>query len=196
MKRKVLVDIGGNTGQSINQFYNQIANAKDWAIYSFEPVEYDKLVSNCSKYNNVSCIRAAVGCRDERIKVYTPKSKRGQGCTTIFGKTTGRISYDTYLEVDSINIVDWFNDYINEDDFVIVKINIEGGEYDLMSALIKILDKIHCLYIKLHHNKFLQPQREPMLKKLEEFLKLSRDSKTNIHLDENEKLYNFKEMLQ
>jgi len=195
MKRKVFVDIGGNTGQSINQFYNQIADAKDWTIYSFEPVEYDRLVSNCGKYNNVSCIKAVVSYQNGKTKIYTPKSKRGQGCTTIFGKTTGRISYDTYLEVNSINIVDWFDNNINIDDFVLVKMNIEGGEYDLMPALIKILDKIDCLYIKLHHNKFVSPQKEQMLKKLGEFLKLSHKSKTNIHLDENEKLYNFKEML-
>jgi hypothetical protein len=153
------------------------------------------LVFICKKYENVFCIKAAVGNFDEKIKIYTPRSKRGQGCTQMLGKTTGKIMYNDYLEVDSINFVDWFNVNMQLDDFIIVKINIEGGEYELMKTLPQIMNRISGLYLKLHHNKFNGTQKSEMVNIYKGFKSNTKKFETVIIFDDTDKPYRFKEMM-
>lgn len=195
--QKIFIDIGGNRGQSVRAFYAQIEDAADWTIFSFEPtIEFDTLETSTKEFKNIHCIKSVVGDRDGEVLIYTMKSKKGQGCSTVLGKKTGKLNYAGGELVRCIDLVNWFSKNIKEDDFVYMKINIEGGEYDLMPVLVKIMNKINCLYIKLHHNKFVSPQREDMLIKLEEFKSFSKSFSTKICLDDTERVYDFKRLLE
>jgi len=180
---KVFLDLGGNLGQSVRRFYSEVPDAYTWRIYSFEPIEFDSLVAGTKKYSNVVCIKAVVGIKEGKTTIYPTGKLQRQGSTTEFGKTTGGVLYDNGLEVDEIDFVKWFKSFVRPGDFVIVKINIEGGEYRLMPYLPKILPQVSGLYIKLHHYKFKDLQKSRMIKIYNQFKEQAKQFNTFIYCD-------------
>jgi len=166
---KIFIDIGGHRGQTIDQFYAEVADASSWKIYSFEPLKFDLLVKNVDKYSNVICINAAVGRSSGVVKVYPSMKGNGLGSTTLWGKVTGGVAYNKGVDTKEIDFVRWFNNTVQDGDFVVLKMNIEGGEYILMPDLVKILPKLAGLYIMLHHNKFKKELQPEMLETFERF---------------------------
>jgi FkbM family methyltransferase len=166
--RKVFLDIGAHTGQSFHQFYRENKDAADWQVYCFEPLFNNPLEKTTFEFSIVQWVRAAVGVENGLVEIF-PVPDGGQGATTQKGKTTGDVLYDKPVTVDCIDLVKWFGDYIRDDDFVIVKMNIEGGEYALMPRLPEILPKIAGMHIKLHHNKFNAEEKAKLLAIYHEF---------------------------
>jgi len=170
---KVFIDLGGNAGQTVIRFYEEVPDASNWIIYSFEPLMFDLLLAGTKKYrkrySNVNCIKAAAGKVSGKTRIYPSLKKHSPGSTILLGKTTGSIFYEGGIEVNEIDFVPWFKENTQPDDFVILKMNIEGGEYDLMPGLLEIMPRIAGLYIKLHHYKFENSQRLKMLQIYEDF---------------------------
>lgn len=152
--KKVFIDIGGHHGESIEKFYREIPDAKDWTIYSFEPFTYEKLIENTSKYKNVTVIPAAAWVDDKDLDFYIGEWKEGLGSTTLKGKLTGDIDYQKSIKIKAIDIAEWFSQI--QIDYVIMKINIEGGEYVLLPYLFEscVLDFVNELYVETHAEKF------------------------------------------
>ena len=186
-ERKIFLDVGSHKGQSIRQFYKEIEDASEWLIYSFEPL-FDNIFD---KYNNVIFIKAAVSVEDGMLDIF-PVPDEGQGGTTIKGKLTGSIDYKSAKRVNCIDFVRWFKKNINEEDFVIVKINIEGGEYSLMKHLPEILPNIDGMHIKLHHNKFESDVKSELLTIYNNFKLHLQDCETFVFCDPTEEPYKFK----
>ena len=189
--RKVFIDIGSHVGQSIDQFYEEIPDAEDWKIYAFEPIQYDNLMRHVQvHYNNVVCLKGVVGIRDSETTIY-PVPDGGQGASVVSGKLTGGIQYEKGVAVRSIDFIQWFKANIRSDDLVVVKVNIEGGEYELMTRLSEIMPYIHGIWVKLHHLKFEAGHKLEMLKALETFRAKLSQFKTFVFLDTSEDPYRF-----
>ena len=159
--RKIFIDLGGHVGQAIDRFYQEVEDAADWMIYSFEPIQFRALCINMKKYKNVQVISSAAGIKDCMLTMY-PVPSDGQGATSLKGKYSGSVQYDSEVNVPCINFIRWFKEQVHSTDFVIIKINIEGGEYVLMPHLHEILDNINGAYIKLHHNKFITEEKKDL----------------------------------
>lgn len=153
-KRKVFVDLGGHIGETVRRFYREVPDALDWNIYSFEPMA-DKLRENAGFLPNVNIIEAVAGTETAKIPFFKGSVNNGEGSTTIPGKLTGGLSKKPEY-VESINFVKWLSDTVNGNDFVVVKMNIEGGEYPLMDELGKngVMKKVDQFYINTHSHKF------------------------------------------
>ena len=158
--KKVFIDIGGHLGESIEKFYSEILDAKDWTIFSFEPLTYRDLIKNTSKYANVNIIPAAAWIDNKDLTFYIGERKEGLGSTTLRGKLTGDIDYEKPVSVGAIDIKSWLLQLQAE--YVVMKINIEGGEYILLPYLVEnnLLDLVDELYVETHAEKFESILRE------------------------------------
>jgi FkbM family methyltransferase len=160
--RKVLVDIGGHIGESIQNFYRQVDHAAEYYIYTFEPnpAAFRELTANTQQLSNVQRIEAAVGIEDTVADLYIGFSSMGDGSTLMQGKRTGSIDYHKPIRVQMIDFVRWFNENIYPHDQVVVKMNIEGSEYPILVQMLSngLLARIHRLYVQLHSHKFENPE--------------------------------------
>ena len=193
--RKVFIDIGSHIGQSIHQFYKEVSDAKDWSIFAFEPFLYDNLIHSIRQYSNVKCFKAVVGTSNSKEILYRVPNG-GQGATIIPGKLTGGVNYQDKMKVSCIDLLQWFVVNIQPDDFVIVKINIEGGEYALMIILPNLLSSINGIWIKLHHPKFEAVEKKKMIELLRQFEGRVKNSPAFVYCDISEKPYDFKWLVE
>jgi FkbM family methyltransferase len=186
---KVFLDIGSHKGQSVVQFYNEVADASQWKIFAFEPLYYDKLVLNVDRFDNVTCVKGAVCSSDGYVDMFIVPDE-GEGATIVQGKLTGGITGET-TRVISIDIKRWIEDNTDVDDMIVIKMNIEGAEYEVLDKL--PLDRIYSAWIKLHHLKF--KSREKLIESMGDFKAKIKDIDKFIYLDDTEGGYNFKRLV-
>lgn len=156
-RRKVFVDIGGHLGESVRRFYREVSDAGEYEIYSFEPdlATFRILDANVGHIKNVNLINACVGNKDGMVDFYVGKHNQNEGGTCSKGKQTGGVDYVHPVKVESVDFARWMKANVNGD-YVVVKMNIEGGEYDLMEKILDEDIRIDKCFIQLHAHKFEQ----------------------------------------
>lgn len=154
-KRKVFVDIGGHLGETVRRFYREIPDADEYEIYSFEPdLETFKLLdANIGHIKNVNLVNAMMGTKDGIVDFFVGRDNQNEGGTSLKGKCTGGVNYEKPSKVESINLARWLKSNVNSD-YVILKMNIEGGEYDLMEMMLDEGMSVDKCFIQLHAHKF------------------------------------------
>lgn len=152
-KQKVFIDCGANEGQTIDNF---ISKWSDWQEYSIISFEADPRLANSfqrfSHLENVEFNSAAVWTYDGMLNFY--QSQEGTvGSSAIKTKRTGRLSSTPTL----VECVDLAKIILNlqGSDKIILKIDIEGGEYELLEHLLQtnVFNYVHELYIEFHEGK-------------------------------------------
>lgn len=149
-KTPVILDLGANNGSSVLYFYQQFPKAKIWAfepsVHSFQLLQKNirHLLQNKKTFRLVN--KAVVHQNHATRYLYTP-THISTGATLyprIF------IQHDAYtkekVESDSFSSVMKKLKSIN-----LLKIDIEGGEYDLLPDLLTYSDVIEYAIIELHH---------------------------------------------
>ena len=145
------VDCGAYSGTAIRWFReNPLYSAPD-AIYAFE--------CNPSMMKNygsgVTAIHSACWTHDGTIEFYrNPTSPNIQGNSVYRDKTTGDLDKDHPIVVPCIDFSAWLKRTFTSGDTVIVKMNIEGAEYDVLEKC--VLDNSIALITELHiqwHNR-------------------------------------------
>ena len=170
-RRKVFIDIGGHIGETVRRFFREVKDADEYDIHSFEPdyPTFKTLDENTRLMKNVNLVNACVGTEDGMVDFFVGKHNNNEGGTTILGKKTGGVNYKKPTKVECIDLARWLKENIGEDDFVILKINIEGGEYKLMQMLLDkdltgLIDRCH---IQLHAHKFDHGEQRQRFQKIE-----------------------------
>jgi FkbM family methyltransferase len=170
-KRKVFIDLGGHTGETVRRFYREMNDADEWEIYSFEPdAETFKLLDeNIGHIRNVNLVNACASRKDGIVDFFAGKANQNEGGTLVTGKQTGRVKYDKPTKVESVDFARWFRANITNGEQVILKANIEGGEYDLMELLLDegLTERIDKTFIQLHAHKFEHGQQRQRFQQIE-----------------------------
>ena len=160
-KRKVLLDIGAHTGESVRRFYRQRSDADEFEIYCFEPDPdtFDILFRQVGAMPNVHCFCAALSDRDGERTLHCGTVNQGEGSTFLAGKQTGGLQ--TTKPVATMAVSDWFARMVRSQDYCIVKMNVEGAEYELLPAMTSagLMDGIDELYVQWHSLKFNTARR-------------------------------------
>jgi FkbM family methyltransferase len=162
--KKVLLDIGAHLGETVRRFYRERPDADEYEIYCFEPDPdiFKLLFDNVGAIENVHCICAALTANTGSRTLLKGKINQGDGSTLMAGKLTGSLSGTVQVACHDIN--KWIEQKIGKFDYLIIKMNIEGAEYELLPYLILsgAMSRVDELYVQLHSLKFDTAERIEM----------------------------------
>jgi FkbM family methyltransferase len=172
---KIFLDCGTHLFQGFKQFVSMYNINSDWECYAFEanPITYniskstyEELIKIGFKINHLN---SALSNNNGNIKVNCAMSPEGDSFTNqgsnilknppsrdkVYG---GIFNYDNSKEftVNTINFSEFLKKVTNEEDFVLIKMDIEGSEFDVLDSLIesgdfKLIDEI---YVEFHERFF------------------------------------------
>ena len=102
-------------------------------------------------------------------KLYTSTYLDGEGGTLLKGKTTGKINYEKCHTVGTINLIRLIDHPDLQCDYRVLKMNIEGGEYELMSMMLEegLIEYFDQIYIQTDAHK-LDPKKHNEYRILEQ----------------------------
>ena len=174
--RKVLLDIGGHLGETVRRFYREVEDARFYEIHTFEPhpVCFEKMTEILKRFKNVTFHRqAVVGGETGECNLFAGNVNEAEGSTLVLGKTTGGINYGDPIIVYTVNLLDTVIKF-GPDAQIVLKMNIEGGEYELMRFMLEknIIGHFKQIYIQTHKHKLIGFS-QPELSELEERLRAS-----------------------
>jgi len=170
--KKVFLDCGGNIGQSIKRFKKSKRYDKDFIIHSWEPV--DCLSKFYRDQPDITFHNKAVWTYDGEITFFLDVSKgprRSLGSTIFKEKKSRRLNRKNPATVPCVDFGKWVKDNLSKEDFIILKVDIEGAEYEVLEKMIEdgSINYIDDLYIEWHYHKVKIPKErhDALLEKLE-----------------------------
>jgi FkbM family methyltransferase len=161
--KKVFIDGGGNNGNSIKFFLQNYPNASEFEIHSFEchPKMYQQLKENESSQIHTYCKALS---DSEGIQTFY-LSNTDFGSTLNSTKTTGKISKNNSIQVETVDISSFIRSNFTPEDFIVLKLDIEGAEYPVLSKLLEtgVVKYIDVLYGEWHQHKLRNVSKEEHL---------------------------------
>lgn len=147
-----VLDLGGCTG--VFAVYAALRGAEMVATYEPEEKNYEVLVENTYPYDNILPYRRAVTLRDdETIPFYLTTGQSTDGYSTV--EFRGR----TRVDVPNTH----FRDVLELHRPTVIKMNIEGGEYELMQH--PLPDYVKAVVMDIHFTKKHWREQLPELTK-------------------------------
>jgi len=164
----LVIDAGGYIGD----FTAEIIRVFNCRVDVFEPIaEYAEKIRERFESNvNVCVVQAGFGAseKEELINI------EGLG-SSVFGLNEGKCFREKIKIISAVNYIK-SNDYLMID---LLKINIEGGEYELLSSLLNSSDLMKGIrYLQIQFHDFVpnaESMRDEIRKKLSETHKLMWD---------------------
>lgn len=145
--RRLFIDCGAHRGSSVRFFRQVHPQAELYTIYSFEA---NPQFNACFEgLPDVHYRNAAVWTRDGEITFY---SNGGGASTVIAGKAAAGGFRDRPLTVPCLDLSRWLRRECLREDYIILKMDIEGAEYAVLEKLIqdRTIDYIDRLYMEWH----------------------------------------------
>ena len=152
--KKVFIDAGAYTGDSIAYFRHYIAQHLMYEMHAFE-ANPDHWKHFPESDTQVVLHKNAVWIEDRDINFFIGGYDNGIGSTLMDSKVSGEVDYDNPVVAKGIDIDKWIRENFNEDDFIIFKMDIEGGEFEVIPHMIKngSIKYINELWVEMHPNK-------------------------------------------
>jgi len=167
MSKKIhFIDCGANIGQSI-EWAKKEYNKNLYRIDSFEPLPANMKILR-EKYSNdevVNLHECAVWKEECESVFYTQEWGARTGSSLVNGKS----STDGKIIVKCVNLALWLKTNVTKNTFNVLKIDVEGAEYELLPYLLKYntSDLIDKWLVEFHSTKVptYNPQVEKEFKK-------------------------------
>lgn len=153
--KKIVLDCGSHLGESIKKFRTILTNHKEYEFYMFEANTYlyNEINSN-PEFNDCKKFNAAISDKNGKVKLWgCIKNKNSVGSTTQKSKANwDDIEENDFLEVESINLSDFIKNNFDKNDYIILKMDIEGSEYDVLAEMINTgtISYINEFYCEFH----------------------------------------------
>ena len=192
-QRGLFLDCGSNLGQGF-EFFRKYYPIKLYSYILFEPnpycfevltKKYSTLVENGVLLRNV-----AVGIDNGNIDFYGLEEEKG-GIYSVGGTVLPEHNSKIYafpnrasLQVSSINFADFLLDVLQKNDYayVVLKLDIEGGEYQVLESLVAkdLISRFKTIYVEFHSQYMDEKDRKIYLPKEKYFMNIARNGKTRI----------------
>ncbi len=141
-RRKIFIDCGANTCTVLRQFVGQLS---DFEFFAFEAqpdlaAEGKRIIRDLPEAQ-IQHSTKAVWIRDEVLSLYLATkwgpNYRG-GSTLMTGHTNNQsaVDYQRPVQVEGFDFSRWLGENFGPDDYVIVKMDIEGAEYEVLEKVI------------------------------------------------------------
>jgi FkbM family methyltransferase len=138
--RKVFIDAGGYTGDTVRLFLEQYENADQFEIFCFEP---NPNFLESHKDQKYTFLPYAVWTQDCDMDFHLCSNNLGSSLLkSKLGKHHRHIGK---VKVKAINFSKWIKENFSKDDFIVLKMDIEGAEYDVLRHMV---DQGSIYYIK------------------------------------------------
>jgi len=162
-KRGLFLDCGSNVGQGFEFFRKYYPNKLyDYILFEPNPYCFQVLLGKYSELENVGVQlkNLAIGIHDGHMDFYGLEDEKG-GIYSVGGTVLPEHNSKMYtspnnasLRVPSINFSDFLIDMLKKNDYsvVILKLDIEGGEYPVIEALVSsdLIAKFETIYVEFH----------------------------------------------
>lgn len=146
---KVILDIGGNIGVTALYYANRYPEA---TIYSFEPVpsNYELLAKNTASFSNIKTFPFGLGNSNETLTIYPSSDEWNHGGFTLHQVKAKSVDGQV-ITVRNINEV---LKELGIEEVDLIKIDTEGAEHDILTALDEgTLKKAQWIIGELHGQK-------------------------------------------
>lgn len=157
------MDGGGNSRQSVERYVNKIGNFHK--IYVFEP---NSFFSKSYENSNFIFINKAIWTKNCFLPFYLSKDER-QIASSLLKEKLCKVDSKIvpYFEeepvlVECVDLSDWIEKNIKTHHRLILKLDIEGAEYDVLNKLIeeKTILKVKKLYVEFHPETVLSKKHD------------------------------------
>jgi FkbM family methyltransferase len=145
--RRVFIDCGGHQATSVRFFKAVYPDAESYEIYSFEA--NPNFRRYFEEHNEVKMHNVAVWTVDGEIKFYSNDG----GASSVIKEKAKLGGFDkNKLSVPCIDFSGWIKNNIDITDYVVLKMDIEGAEYDVLDRMVDqgTIDYVDRLYIEWH----------------------------------------------
>lgn len=141
--RKIFIDCGAYDGSSVRKFTSSF---NEFEIFSFEP---NPLLAYHHKNLNSTLIQSAVWINNEFLDFYIDE-KDFDGSSVYSHKLN--IVGKKKIRVPAVDFSQWIRHEFKQEDFIILKMDIEGAEYEVLYKMIKdkTIKYINELFIEFH----------------------------------------------
>jgi FkbM family methyltransferase len=178
--RKIFIDMGTHYGEGLREFIQKFSMDSSWIIHTFEanPKSYNIFVNNYAHLTPfVFHHNKAVSVNNEVVTInaetYREEIGTGQGSSIIplNSWNTNQVFQESF-NIPSIDISEFIGKHFTRSDQVVVKMDIEGSEYDVLEKMIAddTISIISEIYIEWHSRCFVDNthilQRESKLKEI------------------------------
>jgi FkbM family methyltransferase len=149
--RKIFIDGGGNNGSSVRMFRSKFPKAEEFEIFTFEA---NPNFNDCYKNLNVNYKNAAIWTYDGEIEFYLGKNPKNMSASVFKHKTSGNLR-KTPIKVKCIDLGKWIMSKFTPQDYIVLKLDIEGAEYNVLPKMIedKSIAYIDELFMDWHYTK-------------------------------------------
>jgi len=157
--RKIYISLGSNKGSEFLALQKSKIYSKDFIIYAFEPEPrcFKHIEKVQKQVPNITHIKKCVA-------TYNGSASFNTGNLTVSGTMRKDKNWGLTGEkqiIEAIDICEWLNNNINEDDYVIMTMDIEGSEYDILPHMLKnkCSNLINKMYVEFHGKKMKNDTR-------------------------------------
>ena len=160
--RKIFIDCGYNIGDVTSEFRNKLGPSYEYYAFEANPYIYE---SHKTRHSFVNLQNKAVWIEDGYLPFYVVtvdrygiENKHTGASTLIKEKSDWNMSINQRQEeimVECINFSTFLHQTFSQSDFIIVKLDVEGAEYEILDNLIKMntATYINELYVEFHDDK-------------------------------------------
>lgn len=164
--RNIYIDCGAYNGDTIKQFNNWkgLLGVGKWQIYAFEP---NPAFHAQLKKADIKFDKRAIWISNTEKDFAIDNTENPFGSTLMRSKEIWQ--HSKKIKVKTLNFSNWLIKF--KEDFVIVKMDIEGAEFPVIDKLLKdnTIDIISILFVEFHHNKireYTTEYKNGLLKKI------------------------------
>jgi len=152
---KIFIDLGAYNGDTIKLAMKKYPDFDRYIGFEPAPSLYKKAKRRLKKYSKVKMRMLAASITSSKTAKLFLNYRRGakgilgSGSTLCGTKTSGNINKKITVTVRTIDFAEYLRDNFSIDDFIVLKVDIEGTEYPLFKHLvttgaISYVDKIYC----------------------------------------------------
>jgi FkbM family methyltransferase len=153
MVNKFFIDAGANDGCSVRAFRSLYDKNTNYYIFSFEADPYfNKFFAVFDKH---TYFNKAVWIENAYLDFYFDRNKLKVGGSLIKEKKTSKLEKKNPIKIEAIDFSKWLMNTFSKSDEIILKMDIEGAEYEVLNKMIKdgAMSYINELWIEWHWRK-------------------------------------------
>jgi FkbM family methyltransferase len=136
--RKIYIDAGGFSGDTVSLFEEKYPDANQFEIFCFEP---NPDLFHFHENKKYKFLPYAVWIENCDLNFYVASNPTGS--TLMKSKYNAKILKS--IKVKALDISEWIKNSFSINDYIVLKMDIEGAEYDVLQHMI---DHKSILYVK------------------------------------------------